>query len=182
MSCGSHFQHCRDILRDNGVVLYFKGPVTQEVVEGLGSMIRRKVDFEIDSRTKASSVFAVLVEQLQNVLHYAADSVDLASGRMAKAELVIRHVEEGFSLTCGNQVAMDRAGRISERLDALAAIGKEDLKALYKSARQNGPDDLSRGAGLGLLEMARRAVKPLRYEIVPIDARLGWFWLDVVIS
>jgi len=170
------------MLREGGVVLYFKGPVTQEVVEGLGSMIRRKVDFEIANRTRAAMAFAVLVEQLQNVLHYAADAVDVETGRMATGELVIRLDPEGLSLCCGNLIRKELAGRIRGRLDALVANTREEFKARYKSARQQGPDAGSRGAGLGFLEMARRAVRPIRYEIEPVSDDLSWFSLDVVIA
>jgi hypothetical protein len=182
MTGGPQFDKCREMLREGGVVLYFKGPVTQEVVEGLGSMIRRKVDFEIANRSRASMAFAVLVEQLQNVLHYAADAVDIASGRMASGELIIRLDPEGLCLSCGNLVARELVARIRERLDALAGADKETLKALYKAARQQGPDAQSRGAGLGFLEMARRSVRPMRYDIEPIADDLAWFSLDVVIA
>lgn len=182
MTGGPQFDKCRELLREGGVVLYFKGPVTQEVVEGLGSMIRRKVDFEIAPRTRASMAFAVLVEQLQNVLHYAADAVDMATGRMASGELIIRLDPDGLCLSCGNLIRQDLAPRIARRLDALAGTDKETLKALYKSSRQQGPDEQSRGAGLGFLEMARRAVRPMRYEIQSLSDDLAWFALDVVIA
>ena len=182
MTGGPQFDKCREMLREGGVVLYFKGPVTQEVVEGLGSMIRRKVDFEIANRSRASQAFAVLVEQLQNVLRYAADAVDMATGRMASGELIIRLDPAGLCLSCGNLIAKDLGPRIRERLDALAGVDKEGLKALYKSARHKGPDDQSRGAGLGFLEMARRAVSPMRYEIEAVSDELAWFSLDVVIA
>lgn len=182
MTGGPRFDNCRQLLQEGGVVLYFRGPVTQEVVEGLGSMIRRKVDFEIANRTRAAMAFAVLVEQLQNVLHYAADAVDMETGRMASGELIIHQDPDGFCLSCGNRIRTALAPRIRERLDALAGLDKETLKALHKSARQQGPDAGSRGAGLGFLEMARRAVHPLRYAIEPIGDDLAWFSLDVVIA
>lgn len=182
MTGGPQFDKCRELLREGGVVLYFKGPVTQEVVEGLGSMIRRKVDFEIANRTRAAMAFAVLVEQLQNVLRYAADAVDMATGRMASGELIIRLDPDGLCLSCGNLIHKALAARIRERLDALAGTDRETLKALYKSCRQQGPDDQSRGAGLGFLEMARRSVRPMRYQIQSISDDLAWFALDVVIA
>ena len=182
MTGGPQLDNCRQLLRESGVVLYFSGPVTQEVVEGLGSMIRRKVDFEIVNRTRASMAFAVLVEQLQNVLHYAADAVDTTCGRMASGEFIIRQDPCGLCLSCGNRIRKELVPRIRERLEALAGLDKEALKALYKSARQQGPDAESRGAGLGFLEMARRAVRPLRFEIEPFGDDLAWFSLDVVIA
>jgi hypothetical protein len=68
---------------------------------------------------------------------------------------------------------MDAAGaqRIAERLDQLRDMNAAQLKALYKEERRRGREVGSRGAGLGFIEMAREASRPIDYHIKPLDAR-----------
>ena len=58
---------------------------------------------------------------------------------------------------------------IRDRLDAVRAMSHPEIKAAYKAQLHNtdhsASDDISRGAGLGWLTIARDASAPLQYHI-----------------
>lgn len=166
-----------------GVVLYFNGPISQSVVEGIGDMMRRKMEYEQNGMQLARKVFSVLVEQMQNIICYSRDACPVthegAEGAIGSGQIVVGRSEGQFYVACGNTVRRDREQRIRERLDALNAMSRDELKAYYKEQRRLGPDAESCGAGLGFIEMARKSSRPLQYRFDPIDDTTTFFAVTV---
>ena len=55
------------------------------------------------------------------------------------------------------------------------------LKVLYKEQRRKPVMDNASGAGLGLIDMARKASQPLAYEVQEIDNNTAFFTLKAVV-
>ena len=47
-------------------------------------------------------------------------------------------------------------------------MSKDELKALYKEQLRAEPEDGSKGAGLGFMEIARRASKPIEFDFTDL--------------
>jgi hypothetical protein len=107
MTGGPQFDNCRQLLQEGGVVLYFRGPVTQEVVEGLGSMTAQ-VDYEIASRTRATMAFAVLVSccKMSFTTRRRRGLGDRAHGLR---RLLHSSRPDGLCLSCGNRIRTELA-------------------------------------------------------------------------
>ncbi|UZP66420.1 SiaB family protein kinase [Desulfovibrio mangrovi] len=161
-----------------GVVLYYNGPISQGVVEGVGDMMRRKMVLEENGMLLAQKVFSVLVEQMQNVICYARD-ICTPTACMGTGQIMVGRSGEQFYVACGNPVSRKREDRIRERIDTVNGMTREELKAYYKEQRRKGPDEDSCGAGLGFIEMARKASRPLQYRFDPIDDDTSFFAVKV---
>ena len=48
-------------------------------------------------------------------------------------------------------------------------MSKDELKALYKEQLRAEPEKGSKGAGLGFMEIARRASKPIEFDFTDVD-------------
>jgi hypothetical protein len=168
-----HETMCRE-----GVVLYYNGPISQSVVEGVGDMMRRKMVLEDNGMQLAQKVFSVLVEQMQNVICYAQD-ICTPAVCMGTGQIMVGRNGEEFYVACGNPVSRNREARIRERIDIVNGMSRDELKAYYKEQRRKGPDEDSCGAGLGFIEMARKASRPLQYRFDPIDDETSFFAVKV---
>jgi hypothetical protein len=60
-------------------------------------------------------------------------------------------------------------------------MSKDELKALYKEQLRAAPEEGSKGAGLGFMEIARRASKPIEFDFTEIDANYVFFALKATI-
>ena len=47
-------------------------------------------------------------------------------------------------------------------------MSKEELRALYKEQLRADPEEGSKGAGLGFMEIARRASKPIEFDFTDL--------------
>ena len=179
----SLFKYYNEMQRD-GVILYFNGPVSQPVVEGMAELMRSKMRAEDAGMGSVQRVFAILVEQMQNIVRYSSErQVDNVNqqGEMALGQVVVGREDDGhFFVACGNKVNSSDCVELSEYIQTLRSMSKNELKTYYRE-RRKGPDcATSKGAGLGFVEMARKAFRPMDFDIVPLDGDTSFFSMKVV--
>lgn len=171
-------------MQKEGVILYFNGPVSQIVVESIAELMRSKMRAEDAAMGSVQRVFAVLVEQMQNIVRYSTERhVDnpAQQGEMAHGQVVVgREMDGRFFVACGNKILSADSGELSEQIELLQTMNADELKAYYKQRRKEPDTGSEKGAGLGFVEMARKASQPLDYDIVPVDGSVSFFTMKVV--
>lgn len=171
-------------LKQDGIIFCFSGPTSQSVVEGIGEALRHKMELEETSMTVSHRVFSIFVEQMQNVVNYSAEKVPGAAeeeSELRSGIVVVGKKGGRFYVISGNYVTKDAAGHMADTLDRLRAMGKDELKAYYKEQRRKEPEAHSKGAGLGLIETARKASEPLGYQVAPVDENYDFLSINAVI-
>jgi len=81
----------------------------------------------------------------------------------------------------GNLVAAEKGAELQARLTEIRDMNRDELKAAYKEQLRKDLDDAAKGAGVGLIEMARRATKPIEFDFMEIDANYTFFALKTSI-
>lgn len=180
----------RSMLHRQGVIFAYSGYVTEPVLSGVGEALKQKLTID-DADTKTlRSVFAVFVEQMQNIIRYSAEKArqDLPPANEQGALMEMRYGiltigrEGGDYVVCaGNLVKKEDVPRLRERLEKIRNMSKDDLKILYKEQLRADPDIGSKGAGVGLTEIARRASKPIDYDFADVDGDHVFFALRATI-
>lgn len=152
----------------NGMLFFHQGEMTAQVVEVAGRQLRACLDDEGVGGPLARRVFSTFVEMAQNVIHYGADEGGETPTRMATIALG-RSVDpdQRYWLVCSNRVQVQDIARLDEKLRAVQSMSADEIKAAYRSQLRNDAhaetDRISKGAGLGLLTIARDARAPLEY-------------------
>jgi hypothetical protein len=172
----------KEQLRDAGILISFSGSFNHGVVEELGTAVKRYLETADGKNPAMMDVFSVYIEAAQNVRNYSSRQL---AGGAATADLdanivVIARRDEHYIIYAGNLVEAPDVAALTAQLDKVAGLDKAALKALYKEQmrKERKPDG---GAGLGLIEMARRASEPLRYSFTPGAGGKSYFSLSVII-
>ncbi len=179
-----HYRLFKRELDRRGIIFSFSGYLSEGILYSLGDALRQKLTLEDTDLTTIKKVFSVFIEQAQNIIRYSAEkllstegkSVELSSG------MVTIGTEEGrFFIVCSNTVLEDDVERLKSRLERLQKMDKTEIKAYYKEQLREAPDENSRGATIGLIEIARRASEPIEFDFDRIDAAKHFFCLKVCI-
>jgi hypothetical protein len=172
----------RSMLRKQGIIFAYSGYVTEAVLSGVGDAIKQKLLFD-DANTKtARSVFAVFVEQMQNMIRYSAETATAGAASSSPngiryGVLTIGQENGDYVINAGNLVQLPDVDRLRAKLSRIRNMNKEDLRALYKEQLRGDPEEGSKGAGLGFMEIARRASKPIDFDFVDVDDEHAFFTL-----
>ena len=179
----SQLMDLRATLHKQGIIFAYSGYVTEPVLSGVGEALKQKLTID-DADTKTlRSVFAVFVEQMQNIIRYSAEkSPDgavegnrnahcrksaTASSPSAKRATTMWSAPATSSIATTWTVSTREAQPIRD-------MSKDELKALYKEQLRAEPEAGSKGAGLGFMEIARRASKPIEFDFPDVrrDSRV----------
>jgi hypothetical protein len=172
-------------LKAKKILFCYSGPIDQAGIEGVGSTLRKNLQIEEASNATTISVFSIFVEQVQNILNYSAEKLGKSEydDELKIGIFVIGHEEDGnYFIYCGNRVYNNDISILSNNIDLIKDLNKDELKALYRERRRMEPAPGSKGAGLGLIEMARKAVKPLEYSFETIDDVFSFFSIRVIVG
>ena len=123
-------------------------------------------------------LLTIFIELAQNVLRY---SLEKCEGEGVGVIWIAQEPGQ-YRVHSGNLVTRDQAEKLKKWLEELNPLDAAGLKALRKDRIRHAPPEGSRGAGLGLLEVRRRSMKPVEYAFISAPNEHIFFSLTVNIS
>ncbi|WP_248927295.1 SiaB family protein kinase [Paenibacillus hamazuiensis] len=166
-------------LASKGLLICFTGKLTQGIIEELGEAVKKYLETEERLKADVYDIFSIFIEQTQNIKNYcnSKEGADLYEQIAHSCIVTIGKTETGNYVCSGNRIGNEDIGRLKAALDEIQPLGKAELKALYKTKLKQSPPADSAGAGIGLIDMARKASRPLEYSIAGIDDKVSFFTL-----
>lgn len=176
----------KSTLDQHGILLTFSGPFSQEIIEVLGEAIKKHIMSDETIKGNTLNIFSIFIEQTQNIKnylgrpHFAKESADFHNSGM----LIIGKEKEHYFICSGNLSEKNDIKTLVARVDEINAMDKEQKKAAYKTQLKQSRilvDGQPGGAGLGILDIARKATGPIEYSIISKDDRFDYIIFTVYI-
>lgn len=167
------FERFQVSAQDHGVLFYYAGEFSPAMISAAADTLKARLATEDASGPAKRKVFSTFVEMAQNILHYAAASPSEGVQATPRGAIAVGRLSDGgtcgqYWLVCSNPVNVEHVARLTDKLTALRAMSLEEIKQSYREQLHNdahsSTDTQSRGAGLGLLTMARDASAPLEFS------------------
>ena len=171
----------RERFNQQRIMLCFNGPITRSLIEEIGNALRNYLSADHAHPSAAMDVFAVYIEMTQNISHYTR-SKGWNEQEGGATVLVSRDEDGHYIVSAGNLIEIADGEKLLAAVDSLAGLDKAQLKAAYKEQLRR-PRDAAKpsGAGLGLIDIARKSSQPLRASLQPVPDGRGFFSLRAVI-
>ena len=171
----------RDFFSSERILICFNGPISRTLISEIGVALKEHIESSTESLSAAMDVFSVYIEMSQNIRHYSA--AQGYSEPDATATVVIAETTDGhYVVSAGNVVQALDGDALAERVAHLAELDKQQLKALYKEQlRQPRQEGAATGAGLGLIDVARKSSAPLQCSLDRLDAGKAFFTIRATI-
>ncbi|MCL2605516.1 MAG: SiaB family protein kinase [Defluviitaleaceae bacterium] len=168
--------------------IIYSGPMWEDGIKGLTEMVRVHLDHDSITTGSAKSIFSVFVEQVTNMLMYSAEKGKYPAKSNETADvpigmLVLGHKDNIFFIQTRNAVKNESITLIKGRIDHLNTLDKKELRQFHKEMLKGDNDNPeSKGAGLGLIEIARRATAPIAYNFERLNDSQSLFTMYVEIT
>jgi hypothetical protein len=161
------FCHCSGT---GEVIFFYVGYFSQNIIAAMADAVKMRIEYVGAEGLTRRKLFSSFIEMAQNIVHYSADSYEKAGQTehaMRHGSVCITAKDEHYYLHCANPILADVADRLREKLEHLRTLTIDEIKREYKEMlRSETPED-SKGAGLGLLTVARDASEPLEFQFTP---------------
>ena len=170
----------REEITRKGIMICFNGPFSHSIIEEIGTAIRKHLESEDIQKSAVHDVFAVYVEQTQNVRNYMVRK-NFPKKELHSSIVVIAKKEGRYIISSGNIVEKGDAADLRQRLELVNSLDKDGLKKLYRERLRQEIPPGGTGAGVGLIDMARRSSEQLSYSLDSVDDDYDFFSLSVVV-
>jgi hypothetical protein len=186
MELGNIYNLYKTMEQEN-ILLSFKGVVTSDLLTSVLQIMETKMDYMEESPKTKKKVFNVLVECLQNLYHH----IDVNDENAAEQRKLIEQksalfliAKEGdfFQIRTGNYVDKEAAHELSEKLEKINGMDKDQLKQYYQEVLSNGTLSDKGTAGLGMIDIARKSGNKLEYQLLDVNDKTSFFCLNVKID
>lgn len=166
------------------VDIIYTGALWADGIEGLGTTLRRQMELEDLSVSASQKVFSVFVELMNNMLMYAVEKMDIEGHPgVPKGSFILASKNKVHFAQSGNVMQSESAELIKSRIDYLNTLDKPALRKYFKEQLRNENTSFeSNGAGLGLIEVAKRASAPIEYQFIPYGDGLTFLVIGVTIG
>ena len=183
MLASDHFRMKTESAR-KGIIFSFNGYISESILFALGDALRKKMSADETNITTIKRVFSVFVEQAQNIIRYSTETLGEGEreGPQFRSGLITVGTEEGrFFVVCGNVMRREDAEPLQARLEILRDLDPAGIKAYYRERIMDPAVPGSKGANLGLIEIARRASEPIQFDFLAIDDQTTFYCMKVFI-
>jgi len=170
-------------MQSDGIVMSYKGAATGGLISSMVDIVQNRLADLEPKLTVKKKVFSILVEILQNIYHHF-EEVAMANEKEDDVIMfVLARSETGnYCINSGNYMSRAHVPALQRRIEETNALSQDELKEKYRQVLNNGNLSNKGGAGLGIIDIARKSGNKLEYNFNHYNDNLSFFSLTVRIS
>ncbi|MBN2891149.1 MAG: SiaB family protein kinase [Bacteroidales bacterium] len=154
---------------------YFTHNITKKILTLADINIQKAVPFS----TIQKRIYYIMVEGLQNISRHQDEIED--ANEEYPGIFAIQKQKDRYYVTTGNLVLNDKIPGLKEKINKINSLEKDELKKFHKEILRSGAISDKGGAGLGLIEMARKSDNKLISSFELINENYSYFYLQTQI-
>ncbi len=166
-------------LQAQGVFFCFSGALSQNLLKDIIRHLHLRQELAEAGKPTFNRIISIIIELLQNVIYYSAnppkDCGNKDTNCIGEGMLMIGCEDGDFFVSCGNPIHSGSATSLQAKLGKLQEMDRDQIRNYYREQLRVLPDEESRGAGLGFIEMAKKSSRPIQYDIRPVDEKMSYF-------
>jgi hypothetical protein len=186
---GASFLDLRRQLESRNIVFSYCGYLNENILTGIGNALQSKMAIDQTDQKVSRGMFSAFVEQVQNVIRYSAETIGpeervlqeraqnsdafdpraIDDGELRYGLVAIGERADGSRfVTCANMIKNENVERVASSLESIRGLTRKELTSLMREHLKQGPPEGSKGAGVGLISIAREANGNWEYDMVPM--------------
>lgn len=164
------------LMNTENLLLYFNGFFNQENLLSLLAIIKGRMNMPLTT-IKVSNV---MVEMLQNIIKHG-DKADNTSAGVSGVFFMGQNGRE-TTLTSGNIIKNDAKDIISERLEFVNGMSKDELSDYYDDILLDFDTADAKKTGLGFSDLRIKSDRPLKYRFMNINDDKQFYILQTAVT
>lgn len=169
-----------DEMIDNGFSLVYLGEFSHQITKMFTSMAESDMEKQSEEKSVQRKVYHVMVETLQNMNKHSDEVRD--GDNVGSGLFIIGKKDDTYYIITSNMVTKEHKDSLHDQLELINSLNKEELTAMYKKQMKEGRISAKGGAGLGLIDIARKTEEELGYQFLQLDEERYFFILKVEIN
>ena len=167
----------RDIMMQERLMFAYRGVVTNENSIPLLMLLEKEMESSEFGFIGRKRLFLFVLESLQNVSRHTSGDV------YADMSLVVySKTDNGYTVTTGNVIPAEGSQSLKDKLEQINKLDSKEIKEVYRQMLSVAEFSDKGGAGLGLMEMAKKTGNKLDFDFVSLDENYSYFILSKTVD
>ena len=167
----------RDKMMNDRLMFVYRGAVTSENSVPLLRLLETEMENSDFGFVGRKRLFMFVLESLQNVSRHSNQN------QHTNMSLVVySKTDNGYTVTTGNVLPGSNVNDLRQKLVELNNMEIQEIRNLYRQILSNAEFSNRGGAGLGLIEMAKKSGNKLDYDFVTLDNKYSYFILSKTVD
>lgn len=154
----------RDRMMRKRMVFVYRGIVTNTNSLSLLMLLEREMENSEFGFAGRKRLFMFVLESLQNISRHTSQN-DYA--RMSV--VTYSKTDTGYIVSTGNVIDAENVPELRKRLRQINRLDPEDIRKVYRQMLEKAEYSDKGGAGLGLMEMAKKTGNKLDYDFIKLN-------------
>jgi hypothetical protein len=159
------------------LMFVYRGVVTNENSAPLLMLLEKEMENSEFGFVGRKRLFMFVLESLQNVSRHSDHN------QYAEMSLVVySKTDTGYTVTTGNVIETERINDLKSKLDEINNLESGEIRNVYRQMLSHAEFSSKGGAGLGLIEMAKKTGNKLDYDFIRIDDKFSYYILSKTVD
>ncbi len=165
-----------NLMEDNDIIMVYQGDFSQEFIKTVLSFTELKFNERELGNTLKRKIFNLMVECLQNISKHQYPNT---SDPRMRSLFMIGYSDHDYLIVSSNPIENQNIPKLKGLLEQVNALDQEGLKELYKKVRLESAFSEVSGAGLGVIDMARKTGRELEFNFKEVEENVSLYTLLV---
>jgi hypothetical protein len=167
----------RDKMMKERLMFVYRGVVTNENSASLLMLLEKEMEDSEFGFVGRKRLFMFVLESLQNVSRHSDNN------KYSEMSLVVySKTNTGYTVTTGNVIETSKIEDLRHKLSEINKLDSGEIRNVYRSMLSNAEFSSKGGAGLGLIEMAKKTGNKLDFDFTPLDDVFSYFILSKTVD
>ncbi len=167
----------RDKMMKERLMFAYRGVVTNENSGPLLMLLENEMKNSEYGYVGRKRLFMFVLESLQNVSRHSNKD---QHGSMSL--VVYSKTDNGYTVSTGNVIQNETIGMLQAKLDDVNNLETNEIRSVYRQMLSNSEISNKGGAGLGLIEMAKKTGNKLDYDFIRINEEYSYYILSKTVD
>ncbi len=167
----------RNKLLNEHLMFAYRGQVTGDNSVALLTLLEKEMEFSEFSLLGRKRLFMFVLENLQNITRHGTKAGDEVTSLV-----VYNKTDDGYTVSTGNALKKRDVKELRQNLEKINNLDPDMIREVYRNMLQDSNIGHKGGAGLGLIEMARKTGNKLDFDFLHIDNTYSYFILSKTVD
>lgn len=169
------------VLLRKDIILVYEGEVDQTITKAFTSLVERNLASSEESLMLKKRIYHVMVECLQNICKHSDNMLTGEAISPGEGVFIVAKNKDSYLIISGNAVYINRLQDLKETIDHINSLSMDELKDYYKQQLRASRLSDKGGAGLGLIDIAKKTGRKIEYLTETINEEVVFFILKLTI-
>lgn len=167
----------RDKMMKERLMFVYRGIVTNDNSVPLLTLLEKEMENSDFGFVGRKRLFMFVLESLQNVSRHSDHNK-----HQSMSIVLYSKTESGYTVTTGNVLPVSQIADLKSKLDAINHLQPDEIRKVYREMLDKSEFNDKGGAGLGLIEMAKKTGNKLDYDFLDLEDGYSYFILSKTVN